>query len=93
MNNLSYLTTSIKGKVIEALAAGNNSGSRMDKVIQNVMKQRRFFITKAGHFGAEPCSTSNGHMVYVIKGYNFPIILQKEKGHYLLVGEAFGKLK
>jgi hypothetical protein len=92
-----YLSMSIKGKVREVLIAGEGGAYTdfyTDEVIQNVLRRRRFFVTSAGHIGVGPSSTDEGcgDAVCVIKGCNFPILLRREKGHYLLVGEAFGKL-
>ena len=83
---------SLEEKVLEVLVVSHyaREGHDFDKTLQSVMKRRRFFITKAGHLGVGPAETSEGHIVCVIAGCNFPIVLCKEENHYLLVGEAYG---
>ncbi|PVH69128.1 hypothetical protein DL98DRAFT_598934 [Cadophora sp. DSE1049] len=78
--------------ILGVLIAGKDGSfveNYTDEVIQNVMNGRRFIITKSGHLGVGPGSIQKGHIVCVIAGCNFPIVLCAEGDHYLLVGEAF----
>lgn len=79
-------------KILDVLVAGYvESDKYTENTLQSVMKQRRFFITKAGHLGVGPAGTTEGHIVCVIAGCNFPMVLCKEGDRYLVVGEAYGE--
>lgn len=85
----------IQEQVWNVLVAGNSEEEEvenLEEVVQNVMTHRRFFITESGLFGVGPETIEAGHIACVIAGCSLPYIVCKEEEHYLLVGEAFGKL-
>lgn len=73
------------------------AGWRRDKTLsiaRNVMRRRKFFVTRGNRLCIGPCQAEKGDEVWIVAGCNYPIILRKDdkNGHYGMVGEAYGKL-
>jgi hypothetical protein len=60
------------------------------QVIENVMRLRRCFVTKGGHFCVGPSKTQPGDVVSILAGCNFPMVLRPIGSRFHLVGEAYG---
>ncbi|KAI0007134.1 heterokaryon incompatibility protein-domain-containing protein [Xylariaceae sp. FL0662B] len=58
-------------------------------IIENIMKWRRFFVSKIGHLCIGPAQTQSGDVIAVIAGCNFPMVLRPEGDSYAVVGEAY----
>lgn len=50
---------------------------------------RTFFISGKGYMGMGPMGMNEGDIICVVLGCNVPLVLRKERNHYLLVGECF----
>ncbi|KAF3005197.1 hypothetical protein E8E13_010776 [Curvularia kusanoi] len=50
---------------------------------------RRFFVSKAGHFGLAPPGAQEGDRVAVLLGAKTPFILREVSGNYQIVGESY----
>lgn len=61
-------------------------------VIENVMRQRRLFITTAGHLSIGPSRLQVGDVISIIAGCNFPMVLRSAGSYFNLVGEAYSKI-
>jgi hypothetical protein len=74
---------------IDTLLADPHVFSRCQSVVTS---GRRFLITENGLMGMAVAETEVGDIVCVIKGSRVPIILRVEGDHFVMVGEAYGKL-
>ena len=54
-----------------------------------MMNRRRFFLSEAGLIGAAPWNAKEGDVICVLLGCSSPVILRREDGHYVLIGEAY----
>ena len=52
-------------------------------------RKKSFFITSKGYMGLGPPQVDKGDLVCVIFGCPHPLLMRKEKDHYLLVGEVY----
>ncbi|KAL7908438.1 heterokaryon incompatibility domain-containing protein [Trichoderma velutinum] len=59
------------------------------QVIENVMRQRRLFVTSNGHFCIGPSKTQIGDVISIIIGCSLPIIIRPEGSCFKVVGEAY----
>lgn len=76
---------------VKTVLATGSVDKTADKVLETVMKRRRFFITQRGYMAVGPAQTELGDHVCIIAGCNFPIVLRQVGDYYVLVGEAYGK--
>ncbi|KAH0489768.1 hypothetical protein TgHK011_001267 [Trichoderma gracile] len=60
------------------------------QVIENVMRLRRCFVTKGGHFCIGPSETQPSDVVSILAGCSFPMVLRPVGSCFHLVGEAYG---
>ncbi|PTB74979.1 hypothetical protein M440DRAFT_1439608 [Trichoderma longibrachiatum ATCC 18648] len=67
-----------------------NSLRTDSQVIENVMRLRRCFVTRGGHFCIGPSKTQPGDVLSILAGCNFPMILRPIDNFFHLVGEAYG---
>lgn len=63
---------------------------RETQVIENIMKQRRFFVTEKGILCIGPAQLRPGDVVAILSGCNFPMVLRAEGVSYTVLGEAYG---
>jgi hypothetical protein len=54
-----------------------------------MMNQRRLFLSRSGFVGLAPWTAANGDIVCVLLGCRSPVVLRREKGHYVLIGEVY----
>jgi hypothetical protein len=54
-----------------------------------MMNRRRFFLSEAGFIGAAPWNAKEGDVICVLLGCSSPVILRREDGHYVLIGEVY----
>jgi hypothetical protein len=82
-----------EGKVLLTLAAGW-SHRHQHSIARNVVRGRRFFVTKRGRIGISSGSTNVGDKAVIVAGCNFPLLFRQESEprYYKLVGEAYGQL-
>lgn len=66
------------------------SATRETQVIENIMEQRRFFVTEGGILGIGPAQLLPGDVVTILSGCNFPMVLRAEGTSYTVLGEAYG---
>lgn len=62
-----------------------------DQIIENIMRDRLFFVTENGHLCVGPSFAREGDAVVIIAGCNFPMVLRRRGERFALVGEAYGK--
>ena len=69
----------------------DNPGAAMFKAhVSNMLRQRRFFITKKGYFGLAHQEVEVGDEVCVLVGCSVPVVLRfHERGQYLFLGDAY----
>jgi hypothetical protein len=60
-------------------------------VMENILRRRRFFMTQERRLAIGPAQMTEGDIVCLIAGCNFPIVLRAEGENYILIGEAYGK--
>ncbi|KAJ8132069.1 hypothetical protein O1611_g1555 [Lasiodiplodia mahajangana] len=102
LNDESCVTdTSLEKEVNKVLAAGylrrpyarcDRHGSKFTyHVAANIMRQRRFFVTEAGHFGIGANVARRGDYLCIIAGCNYPMILRKTdcSDSFRLVANAY----
>lgn len=86
------LSSSTSGQDLRCvLRAGSYFSRGEDQVIENIMRQRRFFVTEKGILGIGPAALLPGDHVVIIAGCNFPMVLRAQGSSYVVVGEAYGK--
>jgi hypothetical protein len=94
-----YITGELRSTAMQnTLFAGGRGIEQQSKekesaIIHNVMQRRRFFVTKRGYMGVGPSALTNGHLVCIIAGCSFPLVLRQVEEDYVLVGEAYGMLQ
>lgn len=66
-------------------------GGDEDRVIENMMRNRRFFLTEDGHPCIGPAQAREGDLVVVIAGCFYPMVLRPQGERYTLIGEAYGR--
>ena len=73
------------------LADGDGVQTMVDFVasFQQATRNRRFFVTEAGHMGLGPRLTEPGDIVSVLLGSRVPFVLRAVDNHFTLVGECY----
>ncbi|KAI1735500.1 heterokaryon incompatibility protein-domain-containing protein, partial [Xylaria scruposa] len=97
-NQARVVDASLEKEVNNVLMAGYTS-SRGDKwgykymyhVAASIMRQRRFFVTEAGHFAIGANVAQPGDYLCIIAGCNYPMILRKDDRNdgFRLVADAY----
>ncbi len=54
-----------------------------------MMNRRRMFLSRSGLVGLAPWNAVEGDIICVLLGCRSPVVLRREKGHYVLIGETY----
>ena len=57
--------------------------------ISRTMRNRRLFISQAGHLGVAPSRVQEGDLVCVLFGSSTPFVVRPHEEHFHLIGEAY----
>ena len=76
---------------IAAVYEEEEEKTRLSAVLEAglMMNRRRLFISESGKVGLAPWNAAEGDLVCVLLGCRSPVVLRREQGYYVLVGEAY----
>jgi hypothetical protein len=77
----------------EDMVSGQDEGEkeRLSAVLEAglMMNRRRLFLSRSDLVGLAHWNAAEGDLVCVLLGCRYPVVLRKERGHYVLIGEAY----